>query len=71
MAKGYRIEHVGGYGGTDHFGREVAARCGGTYPTLTAARQALRAAKAAHNHGTSGLGRLDIVRGDGKRFAWE
>lgn len=69
----YTISHVPGHGPNDHFGREILSRVGGegnSYRTLTAARQALRRARA--DHGGSQPGRFDIVREpDGKRFSWE
>lgn len=64
----YTIQHVQGYGPHDHFGREIAARVAGTYPTLASARRALREAKKAH--GGSQPGRFDVVRSDGRRTEW-
>ena len=71
----YTIEHVQGYASADHFTAECARRCDLHYRTLADARRALRASKAKHKqHPTEGinpLGRLDIVRADGRRFRWE
>jgi hypothetical protein len=70
MTATYTIQHVPGYSGTDHFGREIAARVTGVYPTLTAARKALFAARQEHQHGSHNPGRFDAVRSDGKRKTW-
>jgi hypothetical protein len=67
----YTIAHRPGYSATDHFGREIASRVTGQYPTLADARNALNLAKADHVHGGHNPGRFDIIASNGKTFAWE
>lgn len=64
MAATYTVVHVAGWGGTDHFGAEIARMVQGVYPDLSSCRQALR--QANHNPG-----RFDIARSDGELFRWE
>lgn len=66
MTKTYRIEIRHGYSAVDHLAPVGVA---GEYPTIAAAREALR--NGRKHHSRSKEVRCDIVRDDGRRFDWQ
>lgn len=71
------LHHIPGYSRVDHFGPEVLHRVehnsgGIKFPTITAARAAVRAAMAEMPDSMCKAGppRIDGVRDDGKSWEW-